>query len=217
MRAPQQLHVAVHAVVLLRERLRLTGRIPHAPPVDEERDPVDERIEQEGRRPDRGEEDRRDDDPGREPQQRRALEAGCGASAQRLVVGGHHRDVAEDRGDARGGRGALEPARAAEHQQVRRERGEDHRNGPEDWAVEHHLVVADPIRQRPEHGRQDELCQIERRREDPDNERVDRLTAMLGERREVDGQHRSREAGAEAQRERAADDGPQGTIHAREA
>ena len=69
----------------------------------------------------------------------------------------------------------------------------------------------------PNNGRQDELGQVERGREDPDDERVDRLTAMLRQRREVDGQHRSREAGAEAERERAADDGPQGTIHAREA
>ena len=78
-------------------------------------------------------------------------------------------------------------------------------------------MVADPVGQGAEEGRQDELGQVERRREDPDDERVDRLAAMLRQRREVDGQHRSREAGAEAERERAADDGPQGTIHAREA
>ena len=66
----------------------------------------------------------------------------------------------------------------------------------------------------PKIGDSDELGEVERRREEADGRaRRPRGPPCSGQLREVDGQHRSREAGAEAERERAADDGPQGTIH----
>jgi hypothetical protein len=78
-------------------------------------------------------------------------------------------------------------------------------------------VVPDPVRQHPEERRQDELREIEGRREQPDDQAVDPLAAVLRELRQVDRQHRAREARAEAERERAAHHGPQRAIHRVEA
>ena len=85
---------------------------------------------------------------------------------QRLVAGRRDRDVAEDRGHVEA---AVElPSSQRVAPRMRRlpvERREDDRDGPEDGAPEHDPVVAEPVGQDAEDRRQDELGEVERRRE----------------------------------------------------
>ena len=104
-------------------------------------------------------------------------------------------------------------ARPAQQHEVRRQAGQEDRDGAEDRAVEHDPVVADPVRQDPEQRGQDELGQVEQRGVQPDHGAVDLGTAVLVEVGEVERQHRTREPGAEPERERAEQHGPQGSIH----
>ena len=62
----------------------------------------------------------------------------------------------------------------------RRQPGQDDRDAAEDRAVEHDPVVPEPVRQDPEDRRQDQLGQVEDRREQADDGGVDRLAAVLG-------------------------------------
>jgi len=78
-------------------------------------------------------------------------------------------------------------------------------------------VVPESIRQDPEEWGEDELGDVEHRVEDRERRRGDDLAAMLGQFRQVDGQHGAGETGAEAQREGAGQHGPHRSIHARQA
>ena len=85
----------------------------------------------------------------------------------------------------------------------------------EDRPVEHHPVMPEPVGQDPEDRREDQLGEVERRaRRGRRSSRRPASPPMLGELGEVDAEHRPGEAGAEAQRERAGQHGPQRTIHA---
>jgi hypothetical protein len=191
----------------------LAVAILDAEAIDQERHPVEEGVEEERGWAKGAEQERCDREPNAEAGQRRALETRSRLAPEQLVAGGRDRDIAEDRGHARGSRGSLEEPRRAEQDEVRRQARQDYRDRPEHRAEQHHSVVAEPVGQDTEHRRQEQLGQEERRREEPQRRRRDRLAAMLGQLGEIDAQHRAREAGGEAQRERAGHDGPQGAIH----
>ena len=161
--------------------------------------------------------DRADRDAGAEPEQRGPLEARRHLAAEQLVGRGGDRDEPEDRWDAGRRRCALQPARSAEHEEIGRQAGQDHRRRTECRPEQHHPVVPDAVGQDPEGRGEDQLRDIEHRVEEREGRRGDRLAAMLGKLGEVDREHRTRKAGAETERECAGQHGPQRTIHAPEA
>ena len=124
-------------------------------------------------------------------------------------------DVAEDRRHAGGGRRALEEPGPAEDGQVRGQAGEDHRDRPEDRPEEHHPVMAEPVGQDAEERRQAPArpgrtmaCE-QGRRSTPSTS----LAAVLGQLGQVEPEHRAGQAGAEAEREGAGQDGAQRAFH----
>ena len=88
-----------------------------AEPVDQERDAVDDRVEEERGRAERREEQRRDREPDPDPGQRRALEPGRRLAPEHLAAGGRDRDVA--RGSTARSRRSTRP-RAAASRRARR-------------------------------------------------------------------------------------------------
>ncbi len=138
------------------------------------------------------------------------LEARHRPASQLLVTGSRDRDVAQDRRDARRGGRPLEQARRPEQIEVGGDAGEDHGHRPERRSELHDAVVAPSVCQRPEHEREDELRREEARPVETDHDRFDAGTTVIGQVVEVVEQHRAREAGAEAERERPEQDGEEG-------
>ena len=74
-------------------------------------------------------------------------------------------------------------------------------------------MVAIAVGKRPEDRRQEQLGGEERRREEPQGERVHLRAAVVGQVREVVDEHRAGQARAEPEREGPDHDGPQRAIH----
>ena len=90
---------------------------------------------------------------------------------------------------------------------------EDDGDRPEDRPDLHEPVVAEPVGQHPERGREEQLRPEEHGRVDGDDQAVD-LAATVGRQVvEVVDEQRAREAGAETERERADQHGPQAAVH----
>ena len=118
MRGTDERQVPAEPDVRRRDGLGLAGRVLDAAPVDQERDAIDDRVQEEGILPEPREQRRSDDEPEAQAGERRALEASGRLAAQELVPGGRERDEAEDRRDARGGRGTFEQTGQAERRKV---------------------------------------------------------------------------------------------------
>ena len=91
--------------------------------------------------------------------------------------------------------------------------GQDHGDDTEDRPELHDPVMAQAVGEEPERRGQDELGHEERRERSPLVTGLDRCPAVLGELGEVVDEERTGQARAESERERAEEDGPQGTPH----
>ncbi len=183
--------------------------------IDQERDAVDERVQEEGDRTEGREQERRESRSRHRTRQASRPRIGpppCPGAPRSLRWRGRC-----SRGWTGRSRRSTRPRAVGSHPGsdmfvVRP--GEDHGDRAEDRAEQHHPVVAEPVRQHAEERRQDELREIER----VEWSRAsvvgcDHRTAVLGQLCQVDAEHRPREAGRETEGEGAGHHGPHRSVH----